>query len=197
MGGRKKRRKTRAGRRPSGPAPGAQLRGQFYPPIRSWFAARVASGREADELTEEVLARLAGARPPADPQAYLAAAAANALAQYRRRQARERDFLRKLRREVAEAGGECGRGPETWFAEAEPGGVPGTAEEVFRELSPEKAEMLRLRFLEGLRVAEVARRVGCSRAAAYKRLERIIQRLRQQYGVEPPPRTARDDRKKS
>jgi RNA polymerase sigma factor (sigma-70 family) len=197
MGGRKKPRKTRAGRGPSGRAPGAQLGRELYPRIRSWFAGRVARGWEANELTEEVLARLAQADPPENPGAYVAAAMANALTQYRRRQAREREFLRKLRREVAEAGGECGRGPETWFAEAGSSDVPSTAEEVFRDLPPEKAEMLRLRFLEGPRVAEVAQRVGCSRAAAYKRLERIIQRLRQLYSVEPPPRTAREDRKKS
>jgi RNA polymerase sigma factor (sigma-70 family) len=61
----------------------------------------------------------------------------------------------------------------------------GTVDEILRILPPAQTQLLCLRFLEGLRMAEVARRVGCSPAAARKRLQRIIKHLRQKYGGEP------------
>ena len=69
----------------------------------------------------------------------------------------------------------------------------GKVEMVLSTLPPGQAELLRLRFVEGLGMAEVAGRLGCSRNAAYKRLHRTIRRLREQYATEPPE-PAKEDR---
>jgi RNA polymerase sigma factor (sigma-70 family) len=177
--------------------PWAELHGEYHSQIRSWFAARVASEQDADDLAEEVLARLAHGRTPDDLKAYIATAAANALARYWRRRAKDRNFLRRLLGETTGAdemrGSESKDQPEKGESSKERGG----AEKILSTLPPGQAELLRLHFLEGLCMAEVARRVGCSREVAYKRLQRIIQRLRKRYAVEPPGPVHTEDSKDS
>ena len=189
----KKRRETRSGRKRSDSTGWASLYQDLGPEIRSWFVDKVASAQDVDDLVEEVLAKLARTNRPDDLQAYIATAAANALSDYQRRRARERDFLRRLLEHVARNGQICRSDAQDVSEQEESHRNHPTVEEMLRTLPPEKAQLLRLRFMDGLRMAEVARRVGCSRDAAYKRVRRIIQRLRERYGIEPPkPATEKD-----
>ena len=80
--------------------------------------------------------------------------------------------------------------------EGESSEVRAEVENILSTLAPGEAQLLRLRFLEGLRVAEVAGRLGCSRNAAYKRLRQTIQRLRERYGVEPLDRAPAENAQK-
>ncbi len=112
MSGRKKGRKTRSDRIRSGSKPWPEPYGEFYPQVRAWFAARVASGEDAADLAEEVLVRLARGSTPEDLQAYLATAMANALTHYRQRKARERDLLRRLFEAAPKAGEVPGSEPD-------------------------------------------------------------------------------------
>ncbi len=186
MGGRKKRRQTRSGRRRLGSTLWAERHGEYHAQIRAWFAARVASEQDADDLAEEVVARLARAGAPQDPKAYIATVAANALARYWRRRAKDRDFLLRLVEETTGADEMRGREPKDQSGEDELSEIRARVENILSTLPPGEAQLLRLRFLDGLSVAAVARRARCSQKAAHKRLERILRRLRERYAVEPP-----------
>jgi RNA polymerase sigma factor (sigma-70 family) len=186
MGGRKKRRETGLRCRWLGPAAWDLFYRQTYPQVRSWFAARGVTGQEADDLAGELLKSLAQADEPDDLRAYIAAAAANALMRCRRRKARERDFLQRLSQEVTREQRTSHRGAEEASRNEKTSELLAEAEKVLGTLPADEADLLRLRFLEGLPVAEVARRTGCSPEAAYKRLERILKRLRARYAGELP-----------
>jgi len=186
MSGRKKRRQTRSGRGRLGSTPWAERHGEYHARIRAWFAARVANEQDADDLAEEVVAQLARAGAPHDPKAYIATVAANALARYWRRRAKDREFLRRLLEETTGADEMRRREPKDQSKEGESRKERGTAASVLDTLPLGQAKLLRLHFIEGMYMAEVARRVGCSRETAYKRLQRLIRRLRERYGVEPP-----------
>ncbi len=185
MSGRKKGRKTRSDRIRSGSKPWTGPYGEFYPQVRAWFAARVASGEDADDLAEEVLTRLAWGRTPEDLQAYLATVMANALTRYRQRRARERDLLRRLFEAAPKADEIRASEPVELREVDESSENHAELDKILDSLPPRQAQLLRLHFLEGLHMAEVARRVGCSQDVAYKRLQRVIQRLRDRYRVEP------------
>jgi len=197
MGGRKKRRQTCSGREPSGSTAWAAVREEFYLQIRSWFAARVANAQDADDLAEEVFVRLARGAPPDDLKAYITAATANALARYRRRKARERDSLQRLLQDGIRSDEILGREPNDLSEEGEPSEIRAQVENILSTLPSREAELLRLRFLDGLSIPTIARRAGCSEKTAYKRLERIIRRLRERYAVEPPAPENKEDSKGS
>jgi RNA polymerase sigma factor (sigma-70 family) len=185
LGGRKKRRGGRPGETPRLAAEGERLYPDLYPQVRSWFVVRMVSEWEADDLAQEVFAQFAPGRIPADSKAYLDAIASKVLARHRRQKAKERAVLRRLLAEAIRLGrpGESDRRAETSGAgELDP---PGSriVEELLAGLPRADAELLRLRFIEGLRVRQIARKVGCSTDAAYKRLQRLIRRLRRQYGA--------------
>jgi RNA polymerase sigma-70 factor (ECF subfamily) len=186
MRGSKKRWGTRSCRRRRDSTEWVRLYRDVDSEVRSWFAARVASEQDVDDLAGEVLAKLAQNDRPDDLKAYMATASANALADYRRRKARERDLLRRLLEVTAREDEIPFDEPRDPSEEGKSNAERGEVEEVLSTLPRAQAQLLRLRFLEGLRMAEVARRVGCSREAAYKRLQRISKRLRERYGVEPP-----------
>jgi RNA polymerase sigma-70 factor (ECF subfamily) len=185
MGGRKKRREMRSGRRRLDAASWATLYQRYYPKVRSRFAARVEHEQDVDDLAEEAFAKLARKGRPDDLNAYLATTVANALSGYQRRKARERDLLLRLLEEAARDDEMRRYKVQEGFLERESGGGRDRVEKMLTTLPPREARMLKLRFLEGLRMAEVARRLGCSRNVAYKRVQRIIKRLRDRYGVEP------------
>ncbi len=197
MDGGKKRRRTRSGGESPGSTAWAALREEFYPQIRSWFAAKVANAQDADDLAEEVFLRLARGAPPHDLRAYITSATANALARYRRRRAKERDFLRRLLLDRITSDEMPGCEPKELSEEGESSEIRAEVENILSTLPPGEAQLLRLRFLDGLSVAAVARQARCSKKAAYKRLERIIRRLRERYSVEPPAREDEEDSKKS
>jgi RNA polymerase sigma factor (sigma-70 family) len=185
MSARGKRRDVQAGDRPLSPVVWGRLYGAFYPPVRSGFVAKVASEQDADDLAEEVFARLARAGLTDDPKAHIAGLALSVLRRYRRRRAKEHAALRKLLMEAMRTG-------EAELERGEPSNDGGfTAEarlimdELLAGLPAGQVKLLKLRFVDGLRVAEVALRVGCSRAAAYKRIQRIVTQLRRKYGADP------------
>ena len=180
MSEREKRPETRPGEGPTEPSEWAGLYRQFHTHLRCWFASRVATQQDADDLAEEVLAQLSRRLTPDGRKAYVKTAAANALSRYRRRRAMEREALRRFLAGASRAGDS-----EEPSDDDEAAANHKRIEEILHTLPPEQAKLLTLRFVDGLTVAEVALRVGCSREAAYKRLQRIIQRLRDRYGVEP------------
>lgn len=183
MDGREKQRATRSGRERPGSTAWAALREEFYPQIRSWFVARVANAQDADDLTQDVFAQLADGDLSDDPKAYIAGVASRVLSRHRRRQARERAFLRRLVAQTMGATNEHGaRASED---EESVGRYQKFANDVLRGLTHAQAELLKLRFMERLPVVQVARRIGCSPAAAYKRIQRLLQQVRERYGVEP------------
>ena len=197
MGGRKKRRKARPGRqRPDSPE-GMRLCRESYPQVRSWFLARVANKQDADDLTAEIFARLVRGATPRDLNAYLTTATANALARYQRRRASERDFLRRLLEEATKTDEMRIREQRDLSEEEESGEQCAAVEKLLGTLPHAQAQLLRLRFLDGLRMAQVARRLGCSRNAAYKRLRQIIRRLRERYAVAPPDPAPQENPQKS
>jgi len=187
MDGRKKRREARGGRETDS----ARLYRDLYPEVRSLLAGKVASEQEADELAEQVLAKLAGKRRPKDLKAYIAVATANALQDYRRGAAREREFLHRLLKDT-------GRGDQIWRPEArESDERAAQVQEMLDALPPDQAKLLRLRYFDRLPMAKLARRVGCSRAAAYKRIQRILQSLRDRYAPESPEPSQRENAENS
>jgi RNA polymerase sigma factor (sigma-70 family) len=175
MDGRKKRRKTRSGR----PTRWAELYHDLYPEVRSLLVARGASKQDADDLAEQVLTKLAGRRRPNDLNAYLAVATANALHDHRRRAGRERELLQRLLQDAAD-------GDRMWRPEArESDEQAAQVREMLDALPAEQAKLLKLRYFDRLPMAKLARRLGCSRAAAYKRVQRALQSLRDRYAPEP------------
>ena len=197
MRGRKKQRGVQSGARPLGPAAWMRLYADFYPQVRSWFVARVASEQDADDLAEQVLAELARGNAPDHPKAYILGMASKALSRYRRRRARERTALPRLLREIMIVRD----GQEAWGPGELPRDEESTAErdEIMEDLlgglTPDQVRLLKLRFVEGLGVAEVARRVGCSTEAAYKQLQRIIRQVRRKHGVARIGRKSRQNKK--
>ena len=71
---------------------------------------------------------------------------------------------------------------ETFSVLNQPGSPDTAVSERARDLSaslpPEDADLLQMRFTEGLSLAEISHRLGCSLAAAKKRVQRLIQRLK-------------------
>ena len=125
--------------------------------------------------------------PPEDTQAYVAGVAAKILARYRRQKAKERAVVRKLLLEALRDDGARqvnGRqevsGTEDSLAERRE-----FVEDILNRLKPAERKLLKLRFVEGLRAAEIARRIGCSTEAAYKRIQRTLSRIRSEYGTDP------------
>jgi RNA polymerase sigma factor (sigma-70 family) len=164
-----------------------KLYGDFYPQVRSWFAAKQASEQNADDLTEQVFVELVRGDTPDDPKAYIATIASNVLSQYRRRKVKERTALHRL---LAEAIGtndapQMHEPGESSADEELLSKHEAVMEDVLIGLPPGQVELLRLRFVDCLRVAELARRVGRSRDAAYKRLQRIVQQLRRKHAIAP------------
>lgn len=185
MSGRKSQRRKRSRRKPPDETDWTSLQQDLYLHVKSWLVARVASDQEAEDLAAEVLARVAAADTPADLNAYVATAAKNALRRYQRRQATQRDLLRKLWDGAVKAGNQCQSEPSKSPEDGEPAEERAQIERILSTLSPAEAQLLRLRFLDNLPIAEVARRVGCSPDAAKKKIQRTIDRLRRRYAVGP------------
>ncbi|HNS22713.1 MAG TPA: sigma-70 family RNA polymerase sigma factor [Sedimentisphaerales bacterium] len=170
----------------SGSTEWARLYRDLLPEVRALLAARGASAQDADDLAQEVLTKLAWSKKPSDLKRYLATAAANALSDHRRRRTRERRLLQRLLEDAGRADEARRCRPGESGDDDGSRGDGGQVGKMLRALAPDDARLLRLRFWEGLPMAEVARRMGYSREAAYKRVERILERLRERYAVESP-----------
>jgi RNA polymerase sigma factor (sigma-70 family) len=197
MGGRERRREIRSGAGCLEAAAWATLYQRYYPRIRSRLAARGVHQQDADDLAADLFAKLAQKGRPDDLSTYLATAVANESLGYRRRRARQHDLQQGLLEETAREDRMRRYKAQEWFEDAESGGARDRVDRILSTLPRKEAELLKLRFLEGLPMAKVARRLGCSEVVARKRLQRVIQRLRDRYGVEPPAPENKENPKNS
>jgi RNA polymerase sigma factor (sigma-70 family) len=120
---------------------------------------------------------------PEDPKAYIYAIARNILAKHRRHKIVEQAALGEYCRRVTSDDGRSAPDPfdarpttEAPSVEAER--ILGTA---IAKLPPKDAELVALRFIQGLPVRRVARRMSCSEDAVRKRIERLRAVLRRLY----------------
>lgn len=158
-----------------------KLYAAFYPQTRSWLAARVGNESDADDLAEEVFAQLARGQAPADAKAYLDTVARNILSQHWRRKAKERAALRRLQAELAPGTGSSGPAGATEHSSKAP--WDKGLEDLLDGLSAEDAELLRMKFRDGLSAEEISQRVGCSPPGVRQRLHRAIEKLREIHRV--------------
>ncbi len=134
-------------------------------------------GDRADDLAQEaLLAALAGPAPRGRLRAWLAAILRNLA-----RDARRRDLRRTRREERAARRDSCG-GPAELAARAE---THARVMAAVRELPEPLRTTVLLHFLEGLSLAEIARREGGNDSTTRNRLRRALARLRERLRVAP------------
>lgn len=152
------------------------------------FARRRTDPGSAEEVTAETFAiawRRLERVPPDNPLPWLYVAAANELANRRRKAASEREKGAALAgRDVARrraAATDLGRDPAEALAERD------AVLRAFTGLSERDREALRLVAWEGLSLADAARVAGTTRAAFAVRVSRARRRLRAALEEEPHP----------
>ena len=143
--------------------------------IRRYFARSLGDSADAEDLAQQVFVELARAKVPEEPLAYLDAIARNVLAHYRRRRATEQAALAGYRRdtELATKGVKWPEAIGDLSPRDSTESVKGILMAVVRRLAPKDAELVTLRFLEGLSTKQVAQRMSCSEDAVRKRVERL------------------------
>jgi RNA polymerase sigma-70 factor (ECF subfamily) len=153
---------------------------KYFPKLGGYLAAQRLNPAEAEDLAHDVFEELGRAKVPKDPNTYIYAIARNILAKHRRREIAERAALDEYCRRVTSDGGrstpdpfDTGRATEALSVEAE-----RILKTVVAKLPPKDAELLTLRFMEGLSTKEMAKRVNCSEEAVRKRIERLRAVLR-------------------
>ena len=148
-----------------------------------YFASRGLNSTEAEDLAHDVFQEIGRGKVPEDPNTYIYAIARNILSKHRQRKMAEHAALDEYRRRVTAANGhfashilDAGASGEAPSVEAER--ILGTA---IAKLPPKDAELVALRFIQGLPVRRVARRMSCSEDAVRKRIERLRAVLRRLY----------------
>jgi len=155
---------------------------KYLPMVRSFFASKGLASVDIDDLAQEVFGELAQDKKPEEPRTYLRVIARNVFCRHYRRQRAEQLALDTYRQRMGAAdGGSAGQ------ARHDGGSVPdaGSAPEqvlaaLFARLPAKQTELMKLRFVEGLSVREVAQRMRCSADTARKRIQRaklIVQAL--------------------
>jgi RNA polymerase sigma-70 factor (ECF subfamily) len=137
------------------------------------FARQWCDGPE--DVVQEAFVKLATAKPPDDPVAWLYKVVRNAALDAgkaaRRRSARERSAAR----------------PDRWFAEPEVDGLDAAeAVAALEALPADQREVIVARLWGGLTLAQVAAAAGCSVATAFRRYEAGLAALRQRLGAPCP-----------
>ena len=152
---------------------------KYFPKLGGYFASGGLSPTEAEDLVHDVFQELGQAKVPEDPNAYIYAIARNILAKHRRRQIAEHAALDEYCRRVTTGNG---RSPSRALDTSPSEDPPTETERIFRtvaaRLSPRDAELVTLRFLEGLSVRQVAQRRSCSENAVRKRIRKLRAILR-------------------
>lgn len=150
---------------------------RYSPVVRAYFISRGLRAEDADDLTQELFVALTQRKSPRDPRVYIGAMARSMVRQHRRLAARA--FLRQegyRRFQLENSPGII------HVRETAPSAANETPEEFMQRaaarLPREQYKLLRLKFVENLRIREIARRMACSESAAYKRLHRARNLLR-------------------
>ena len=153
----------------------ARLYADFYPQIERYFTTRRVQRADAEDLAMQVFAELAQRKAPMDPEPYIRAIARNMLSRYRRNKVKESAGLHGL---LAEAAAKDGTGYLSGQERSE-ASYRDTVEAIAARLSARQLEMVRLRFADNLSIAKIAVRLGCSKPAVYKRIQRLRKRVTQ------------------
>jgi len=163
----------------------AKVHEQCHGQVRAYFARNVRCPHDVEDLVQEVFANLIEHGASLDaPETYVRAVMCHQLCAYWRRRKRadlavERmEKARSNRRDVEELSCAGGGNPLAQLAETE---MQHKLVSMIGELSPGYAEVLRLRFIKGLRLDEAAAQAGCSREAMKKRLSRAKRSLERLY----------------
>jgi RNA polymerase sigma-B factor len=156
------------------------LYGRHFPELEAYFASRGLSPTEPEELAQDVLEELGQAEVPRNARAYIYSLAKNTLAGHRRRRIADRAALEEYWRRVrANNGRSASPRLETGLSEETPN---LETEEIVRAvlagLPPKDVRLLTLRFLKGLSVRQVARRMNCTENAVSKHFARLRAALR-------------------
>jgi RNA polymerase sigma factor (sigma-70 family) len=159
----------------------ARLYEDLYAQIKSWFIARLVREQDAEDLTQQVFAELTRGNASDNSKAYIHGIARNLLSQHWRKKAKERAVLRGLLAERMGSAGAAKAPNSTAAQEQDPGAQHiGGFENLLDGLAAEHAELLRMRFQDGLSMDQMARKLRCSEDAVRKRLQRTIKRLREE-----------------
>lgn len=155
---------------------------RYRPALMSFFARRVRDRAEAEDLTQEVLARLAtgGARAVLHPDAYVFQTASNLLRD-RKRRAQVRDDYRTAV-EATQLEHSDALAPERVVAARQ---TLGQAMAALQELSERTRAIFILHRLEKLKKAEIAQMFGLSISGIDKHLLKAMLHLHERLKDEP------------
>jgi RNA polymerase sigma factor (sigma-70 family) len=150
---------------------------RYFPKLGGYFASQGLDPGEAEDLAHDVFQELGRAKVPEDPNTYIYAIARNMLAKHRQRKITEHTVLGEYCRRVI-----ADNGPshvlDAVSKEAPITGAEHILRTVIARLPPRDGELVTLRFIQGLSVKRVARRMRCSEDAIRKRIERLRAVLR-------------------
>jgi RNA polymerase sigma factor (sigma-70 family) len=153
---------------------------EYSPELGGHFSSRGLSPTEAEELAQDVLEELGQGGVPQNAKAYIYTIAKNILARHRRQRTAERTALEEYCRRVTADNRRSASPPlETGLSEETPNfETQQILRAVLARLPPRDVQLLTLRFLEGLSVRQVARRIKCTENAVSKRVGRLRSILR-------------------
>ncbi|MCL5283076.1 MAG: sigma-70 family RNA polymerase sigma factor [Planctomycetes bacterium] len=156
---------------------------EYFPKLGGYFAYNGLNPAQAEDLTHDVFQELGRANVPENPNAYIYGIARNILSQQRRREIAERAALGEYSRRLT-SDDRC-IGADTLDTRLSEGAEIGAAERILNMVAPRlparDRELTTLRFLEGLPVKQVARRLNCSENAVRKCLRKVKAVMRRLY----------------
>lgn len=150
------------------------------PRLVGYFRIQGIDPTDTYDLTHEVFREIGQRTLPKDPNTYIYAVARNILSTYRKRQGTERAALGEYAHMVttenehrALEASDIGPSQEDAAAEAE-----RILKNAAARLPAKYAELMTLRFIEGLSVKQTAQRMNCSQDVVRKRVQRLRAMLR-------------------
>ena len=170
--GARKRRDGRGTRRRLPQSVWARFYTDFYPQVERYFTTCRLQRADAEDLAMQVFEELAYRQVPKDPEPYIRAIARNMLSRYRGNKIKESAGLQKLLTEAAAKDG-------TSYLLRSEASCRDAIEAIAATLSARQLELVRLRFADDLSIGKIAGRLGCSRPAVYKRIQRLRRRVTQ------------------
>jgi len=161
------------GKRLAGQKAARALYAKYYRSVKRYIAERVGSDQEAEDMAQEVFLAIRK-RKPKDPEAYIFRVARNLVNRYWHNELEKRKAAAIPDFGDYEAGGGGRRiqpvSTKQWKRILARGHIL---------MSVKLREAVELRFIEGLSCQETARRIGCSKWALYKRLQRAKKLLKE------------------